>query len=129
MQIALSLLAGFLTFIGLDFVWLGLLMSKTYKAEIGTLMKANVNYSAAALVYLAAIVGIYFFVLPKASTTPQAALWGALFGGLVYAIYDFTNMAILKDWTLKISLLDAAWGAVVCAAVSTVMFLVYKTMN
>ncbi|QQR55352.1 DUF2177 family protein [Candidatus Peregrinibacteria bacterium] len=122
MSTALPLLAGFLSFIALDFVWLRLLMYKMYKNEIGSLMKPEVNYAAAALVYLAAILGIYFFVLPKVSSLSQAALWGALFGGLVYAIYDFTNLAILKNWTLKISLYDAAWGAMVCAAVSTVMF-------
>ncbi len=128
MQTLLTLLGGLLTFTGLDFVWLGLIMSKTYKSEIGILMKTNINYPAAGLVYLAAVLGIFFFVLPKVSTVSAAALWGALFGLLTYAIYDFTNLAILKDWTLKISLVDAAWGAVVCAAVSTVMFLVAKAL-
>ena len=41
-----------------------------------------------------------------------ALLWGALFGFFAYATYDLTNLATLKIWSLKVSLIDMAWGAV-----------------
>lgn len=126
MQILLTLLAGMVSLMGLDFVWLGLLMGNTYKAEVGTLMKASPNWPAALAVYVAISAALYFFVLPKASTLSQALLWGALFGLLTYSLYDFTNLALIKDWTLKITLLDIAWGALLCGAASVVMQWVFK---
>ena len=37
-----------------------------------------------------------------------AALFGALFGFFAYATYDLTNLATLKVWSLRISLIDMA---------------------
>ena len=40
----------------------------------------------------------------------NAFVMGALFGFFAYATYDLTNLATLKVWSLKVSLLDMAWG-------------------
>ncbi|MBW8708206.1 MAG: DUF2177 family protein, partial [Alphaproteobacteria bacterium] len=42
----------------------------------------------------------------------SAALFGALFGCFTYATYDLTNMATMKVWTLRVTLLDIAWGTI-----------------
>jgi uncharacterized membrane protein len=43
-----------------------------------------------------------------------AALWGGLLGLFAYATYDLTNLVTLKGWSLRLSLIDMAWGA--CAS-------------
>lgn len=40
----------------------------------------------------------------------------ALFGFFAYATYDLTNLATLRDWPLRLSLIDIGWGTVVSAA-------------
>jgi uncharacterized membrane protein len=38
--------------------------------------------------------------------------------------YDLTNFATLKHWTLALSLLDIAWGTVLCGAASSIAYVV-----
>ena len=41
---------------------------------------------------------------------PLAAAFGALFGLVVYGVYDFTNYSTLRQWPLVLALADTAWG-------------------
>ncbi len=77
------------------------------------------NLYAGAIVYFALIAGIFIFVLPKANGNPLLALmWGAVFGFVTYATYDFTNLAVVKNWPIGISIIDVLWGCVVCGVTS-----------
>jgi uncharacterized membrane protein len=40
----------------------------------------------------------------------NAFLMGGLLGLIMYATYDLTNLATLKDWPVTITLIDLAWG-------------------
>lgn len=111
------------TFI-LDMIWLGLIAKNTYHASIGILLRksGNVmmpNWPAAVIVYIAIVTGIVCFVLPKANGNYSLALaWGAVFGAVIYGIYDFTNLSILANWPLKITLIDFVWGIILCGLTS-----------
>ena len=37
---------------------------------------------------------------------------GALFGFFAYATYDLTNLAVIKNWSLSLTVLDMVWGTV-----------------
>lgn len=130
LQTTLTIIAGILSLVAMDSVWLGYIMKSTYQNEIGNLMKSPVELFPAFFVYLFISIAIYLFILPKAGNSlSQAALWGSAFGFLCYGVYDMTNLAVLKNWTLKISVLDILWGAVVCGLCSTVMFLVFRSLQ
>ncbi len=60
------------------------------------------RYAGAIPVYLA-----LGYLLSLASSWKEAAL----IGGATYAVYDFTNYATLKNYTLKFALQDTLWGA------------------
>ena len=46
----------------------------------------------------------------------QTSVKGAfLNGAAVYAVYDFTNLAILKDYTLQFAVTDTLWGGTLFA--------------
>jgi uncharacterized membrane protein len=115
-------------FLAIDFFWLGLLMSKFYKTELGTLSKgASGAYEtvwwAAAVVYICIPLGIILFVLPRVSQSsifPSAIIWGGLYGFVLYAVYDMTNYALVDKWPLRMSIVDICWGIFICATVSTV---------
>jgi uncharacterized membrane protein len=56
------------------------------------------------------------FVIPRASTVSLAAAYGALFGFVVYGVYDFTNDSTLRQWPFVLTLAHVAWGTVASAA-------------
>ena len=41
-------------------------------------------------------------------------------------MYDLTNLSTLRGWSLKLTLIDIAWGMCLTAFVTTVVWLVAK---
>ena len=37
-------------------------------------------------------------------------LLGAFTGFVLYCTYDLTNLSFVKDWPLKVTIIDIAWG-------------------
>ncbi|MEK9159768.1 MAG: DUF2177 family protein [Patescibacteria group bacterium] len=114
--------------LAMDFVWLGFVARPFYQKQIGILM-GETKFWAAGVVYLLLALGLILFALPHAKTYPQALLWGGLFGLIGYGIYDFTNLAVLKNWTLTVSLVDMAWGGVVCAVATCAAMFIDKLLR
>jgi uncharacterized membrane protein len=114
-------------FFALDMFWLGIVAKDFYRAEIGTLLKPDVNWIAAIIFYLIFIAGLVVFVITPAmekGSWKHALLFGALFGFVCYATYDLTNLAVAKDWPLLVTIVDLVWGAVLAASVSTATFFI-----
>jgi uncharacterized membrane protein len=111
----------------LDAIWLGVIAKNLYVQEMGNLLSKNPNLIAAAIVYALMISGIMIFVLPKAQNNPLIALgFGSLFGFICYGIYDFTNLAVINNWTLLISIVDLVWGSILCGVTSYLVALLFK---
>jgi uncharacterized membrane protein len=107
-------------FFMVDMIWLGLLAKNFYKNQIGFLMKPDVNWTTAIIFYLLFLVGVVLFVIEPALEKKNlmfALSRGALFGLITYATYDLTNLATLKDWPLKVVVVDMIWGAVLSGTV------------
>lgn len=114
-------------FFAIDMIWLGLIAKDFYRAQIGTLMKSDVNWVAALMFYLIFIAGLVVFVISPAvekGSWVHAILFGALFGLVCYATYDLTNLAVAKDWPLLVTIVDLAWGAIITATVSVVTYFI-----
>ena len=106
----------------LDFVWLSRTIGPLYHRAHGAIMAERPNMAAAAAFYLLYVPGILIFAVRpalSASDWQVAALQGALFGFFCFATYDLTNLATLKVWSLKVSLIDIAWGMCLTAAAAT----------
>lgn len=115
---ALAYLGTLVTLVVLEFAFIGFLARSFYQSEIGPLL-ARTNYVAAGVLYLLYTAGIVgFAVLPAldARSAAHAAVAGALLGLVVYGVYDLTNLAILKGWTVTVSVVDVLWGIVLTAA-------------
>ena len=118
-------IGALLAFLVLDGLWLGLLMSSTYKELFGPLMLASPNWGPAAVFYLLYVVGVVFFVVRPAlaqGSARRAAVTGAFFGLIAYGTYDMTNLATLKGWPPVVTIVDMAWGMVLTAATATAGF-------
>lgn len=108
-------------------IWLGLVAKNFYRAQIGALMKPEVNWTAAIVFYLIFIAGLVVFVISPAvekASWKHALLFGALFGLVCYATYDLTNLAVAKDWPLLVTVIDMIWGTVLAASVSVVTYFI-----
>ncbi len=114
-------------FFAIDMIWLGLVAKNFYRAQIGALMKPEVNWTAAIVFYLIFIAGLVVFVISPAvekASWKHALLFGALFGLVCYATYDLTNLAVAKDWPLLVTVIDMIWGTVLAASVSVVTYFI-----
>ena len=106
----------------LDFFWLTTMSPTVYRRDLGPLLADNPNMTVAVIFYLTYILGILIFAVRPALASGDwrtAALYGALFGFFAYATYDLTNFATLKVWTLRVTLLDMAWGTFLTGTVAT----------
>jgi len=107
---------------GLDFLWLSNTSIPLYHRDLGPLLADNPNMTVAVIFYLIFIVGILIFAVRPALASGDwrtAALYGALFGFFSYATYDLTNFATMKVWTLRVTLLDIAWGTFLTGTVAS----------
>ncbi len=133
MRLKLKLFAIALpVFFAIDLLWLGVVASDFYAAQVGGLMKADVNWVAAVLFYLIFIGGMVYFVIAPAHekrSMRYAMTVGAAYGFITYATFDLTALALLKDWPLLITVVDLAWGTVLSASVSTITFAIAKKLR
>ena len=123
---------AFLVFFVVDLIWLGLVAKRLYQKEIGQLLKPDVNWVAAMIFYALFIAGLVIFVLMPgvdANSLSKVMLLGAFFGLVTYATYDLTNLATLKDFTLKITLIDLTWGTFLGFSTSTLSYLIYQALH
>jgi uncharacterized membrane protein len=115
----------------IDLTWLGIVARSFYQAQMGHLMRANVNWSAAFVFYAIFVVGIVALAVSPAiekQSLGHAVVLGALLGLVTYAAYDLTNLATLDGFPFKVVLVDMAWGTVLCATVSGITYLASTRM-
>jgi uncharacterized membrane protein len=114
-------------FFVIDIIWLVLVAKKFYQAQIGFLMKPDINWPAAIVFYLLFIAGLVIFVITPAVEKHSwfhALAFGALFGLITYATYDLTNLATLKDWPILVTVVDLIWGTVLASSISVVTYFI-----
>ena len=121
----------------LDYLWLAKLMQGFYIRELGPYARVRGAtiipvYWAAGLVYLLLPLGIVLFALPRvdpANLAVSSLLWGGLFGLVVYAVYDMTNMATLENWPTRMVWVDICWGTFLCGVTTLFAALVSQWLQ
>lgn len=113
-------------FLAIDAVWLGVIARDLYRQEIGELLRPDPRWGAAALFYALFVAGIVIFVTQPAlarGSLGRAVGYGALFGLITYATYDLTNLAVLRGFTVKVTVIDLIWGAAISSTVAAAGYL------
>lgn len=117
-----------IAFAVIDSVWLRNAYTKLYQPEIGEmLMKGGFRLGPAIAFYLLYILGMMIFAVGPALTAGRwqvALVQGALLGFFCYMTYDLTNMATLKQWSLKVTILDMIWGTLLTGSASAAGYFV-----
>ena len=103
-------------FFVIDLIWLGAAARGLYDRHIGGLLRDQVNWAAAVLFYLIYIGGILVFVqipaLSEGWSLFRVALYGGMLGFFAYATFDLTSLALIRNWSLTITVVDLTWGTV-----------------
>jgi len=73
----------------------------------------------AIVAYLLLAYGLYIFAIKN-----KSIFNGALFGLVVYGVYNFTNLAVIAKYGLIQSVIDTVWGTILCSMI-TYIVLVY----
>jgi len=118
---ALAYVASLILFAAVDVTWLMTMGARLYKQTLGDILLPSVNIAPAIAFYLIYPAGLVLFaIVPalKSGGVSYALLNGALFGFFAYATYELTNYATLRNWTLQITIVDIAYGAIASGAVA-----------
>lgn len=123
----INFFVALISYIVLDAVWLGWLAKDFYRGQLGVLMRPSVNWFTAGFTYVLLAMGVMLLVLPRAGGDVWKALaWGALFGFIVYGVYDLTNLSTLQNYSWTLAIVDILWGTLASAIVPCVLLVLKR---
>ncbi len=122
-------LLKFLSILGIfsiiDYIWLAIVAKDFNKNALGSLLSDKIKIVPTILVYLL-IASCIFFIISKSPDPIQALKYGALFGFVVYAFYELTNLSFVANWPVRLALVDILWGTFVFGLVSFVVKYLFR---
>ena len=107
----------------LDSIYLKLIsgfFSKQVQAVQGS--KLQLNLTSAAITYIFLIFGINYFIIQQKRSVKDAALLGLV----IYGVYEFTNLSLLKNWFPLTAVIDTLWGAILFALTTAITYKIKK---
>ena len=82
----------------------------------------QINIYAAILCYIALVYGLYYFIIKDKRPLIDAFI----FGIVIYAVYELTTMALLKNWSWKTVALDTLWGGILFTITTYLVYAIKK---
>ena len=123
MNVAIAYVSTLIVFAIIDTAWLGSMGDRLYRPFIGSMLADQFRLAPAIAFYALYAAGLTLFAVWPGLVEggwKKALLWGGLFGLFAYGTYDLTNLATLKVWSLRLSLIDMTWGMFVSASSSAI---------
>jgi uncharacterized membrane protein len=113
-----------ITILILDGIWIGYNLqsySKMYAKVQGSPIK--VNLIATIIAYIFIVMSFVYIVIPRLQQEKSISIincfkQSGIVGLIVYGIYNFTNLALLKDYSWKVGTIDTIWGCVLFTLVA-----------
>jgi uncharacterized membrane protein len=119
-------------FTSLDLLWVWVISKRLYRSSLEGIIRAKFNVVPAVVFYLLYIVGMMIFVLIPAfdnTSLGQALGMGILYGMFTFGTYSLINMAVIRDWSLLIVLVDLIRGMFVTGVASTIGFYISQVIS
>jgi len=112
----------------LDLAWLTLFMNKKFGGMVFRIQGDGIklNLMAGVVAYFLLGLGVTYFGINRVNPDDpfvSSMINGGLLGLVIYGVFDFTNMAIFKNYELGTALIDTLWGVFLC---STTTYLSHK---
>src|SRR3990167_1429083 len=115
-----------LVFFILDMTWIGYIAKGMYFTSYANWLRLDNGglvpvWWAIVIIYALFAFATLTFVVPlsQGSLLP-AFFYGAALGFVIYGVYDFTCVAIFKDWPVMMAFVDWLWGTILCAFSATI---------
>jgi uncharacterized membrane protein len=105
--------------LAIDMIWINFVAMRLYQEALSGILRPQPLLWAAALAWLLIPLGIVVFVVPMSKSGRQSLFYGGIYGLILYGVYDLTNYSVLQPYTLKMALLDIAWGTLLCGISAT----------
>ena len=112
------MLASAIIFVSIDFIYLNLIkdyFNNQIKSVQGSPM--NVNIFGAVLCYIFLIFGINYFIIKPKKSVSEAFLLGIV----IYGVYETTNYALFKNWSILTVIIDTLWGGILFASTTYIV--------
>jgi uncharacterized membrane protein len=106
------MLVSAIIFITADFIYLNVIkdyFNNQIKRVQGSEVK--VNFLGAAICYIFLIIGINYFIIKPHKSVSEAFLLGLI----IYGVYETTNYALFKNWSIITVIMDTLWGGLLFA--------------
>lgn len=114
-----SYLTSLLVLFPIDLIWLTL-TKKIYDDWLSPFDRV-LNIPAAILVYLFIPFGLAYLVISKNfghQPNLKIIMDAFVYGICSYSVYDLTNLATLKNWSVQMVITDIIWSGVLCSLVT-----------
>lgn len=99
----------------LDLIWFQIM-------DYSPIVTKKFNYISAIITYILLCSAIS---VQQPNSIEEAIVYGALCGLVIYGVFNGTNYATNKNWTLKIATLDTMWGMFVMSMASIVVYYIF----
>ena len=115
-----------LVFFILDMTWIGYIAKGMYFKSYANWLRLDNGdllpvWWAIVIIYaLFAFATLTFVVQLSHGSLLSAFFYGAALGVVIYGVYDFTCVAIFKDWPVMMAFVDWLWGTILCAFSATI---------
>ena len=106
------MLVSAIVLISIDFIYLNVIKD-FFKKQIQNVQgsQMQVNFLGVALCYIFLIAGINYFIIKPRKSVSDAFLLGIV----IYGVYETTNYALLKNWSIITVIIDTLWGGLLFA--------------
>ena len=105
----MNIYSALVLYILMDLVWI----KKSYKLYNDSVNKIQnediqLRIMQSILAYTLLIINVLFVLLPHTTSVLHFSISGLV----IYGVYNATTYAILKDYPLKVAIIDTIWGLV-----------------
>ena len=121
-----AFLISAIVFVFLDYIYLGL-MKGYFEKQVQLIQGSplKVNLLGAIICYIFLITGINYFII-KPNRSIQDAF---LFGLVIYAVFETTNVALFTKWSWLTVIIDSLWGGILFALTTFIVSKVKKMIH
>jgi len=119
----ISLLISAILFVCIDAIYLNL-MKGYFNDQVKKIQGSPIqlNFVGALITYIFLIYGLNYFIISKNKSVNEAFLLGIV----IYGVYEFTNLSLLKNWHVLTTILDTLWGGVLFASTTYIVYKIKK---
>jgi uncharacterized membrane protein len=112
------MLVSAILLITIDFIYLNIIRDYfTHQIQSVQGSQMKINYLGVALCYIFLITGINYFIIKPHRSASDAFLLGII----IYGVYETTNYALFKNWSIWTVIIDTLWGGLLFALTTYIM--------